>query len=69
MKDGYPYEAIAWFGEHDEIVEYTGDTIIRCGDCRHSRIEGNTTKYRWCKCLNVAINDNDYCSFAERREP
>ena len=43
--------------------------LVRCKDCKHSRIEGNTTKYRWCKGLNVAINDNDYCSYAERREP
>ena len=50
--------------EADAVVN-----VVRCRDCKHSRIEGNTTKYRWCKGLNVAINDNDYCSYAERREP
>lgn len=56
----YPYEAIVFLGDKDEIVEYTGDEIVRCKDCRYF-------KSSVCPLANIEEpQQNDYCSYGER---
>ena len=57
----YPYEAIVFLGDKDEIVEYTGDEVVRCKDCKYYEPDG--------VCANInflSVKPNDYCSYAER---
>ena len=41
--------------------------VVRCKDCKYYR-----KMYKLCSCrsdkFNVYLNDNDFCSFGERRE-
>lgn len=41
--------------------------VVRCKDCRHSRIEGDTTLFMWCGYWNKPTDGNRYCSDGERR--
>ena len=45
-----------------EVVE-----VVKCKDCKYYR-----KMYKLCSCrsdkFNVYLNDNDFCSFGERRE-
>lgn len=45
--------------------------VVRCKDCRHSRVYGKTTQ--WLACENVvegqATDPDGYCYLGERREP
>ena len=43
--------------------------IVRCKDCRHKYEEGDCTHYYWCRINDRPIDDTDFCSWAERREP
>lgn len=42
--------------------------IVRCKDCRHSRIEGDTTMFMWCGYWNKPTDGTRYCSDGERSE-
>ena len=46
-----------WDDNHGEL--------IRCKDCKHY---SPGAKAGWCYRNEIAVEDNDYCSFAERRE-
>ena len=43
--------------------------VVRCKECRHSRIEGDDTLFMWCGYWNKPTDGNRYCSDGERREP
>lgn len=43
-------------------------SIVRCKDCRHRYEEGDCTHYYWCRVNDCPVDDNDFCSWAERRE-
>lgn len=46
-----------------------GDRLIRCKDCvdcKETLLDGRTWKY--CETIGCAVNDNDYCCWAERKE-
>lgn len=58
VKDGYYIRPSA------EAVE-----VVRCKECRHSRIEGDTTMFMWCGYWNKPTDGIRYCSDGERREP
>ena len=61
----YPYEAIVFLGDKDEIVKYTGDEVVRCKDCKYFGEIG---------CAIEIVDDtdkpteNDYCSFGEKKD-
>lgn len=40
--------------------------IVRCKDCRHSQIEGDTTIFLWCGYWNKPTDGIRYCSDGER---
>ena len=63
----YPYEAIVVLGDKDEIVEYTGDEVVRCKDCEywddHERCDF------WSSLMSPQYPEkNDYCSYGERAD-
>ena len=45
------------------------EEVVRCGECLHSRIEGDTTMFMWCGYWNKPTDEMRYCSDGERREP
>lgn len=51
----------------EELKEYSG--LVRCKDCKHYIVEGITTQYGWCHEYKHSVNEDDYCSYGERREP
>ena len=43
-------------------------SVIRCKDCKHARVGRNEVdSWRWCK-VHRCDFENDYCSWAERKE-
>lgn len=42
---------------------------VRCKDCKHYSIEGETTQFGWCGYWNEPTEEMRYCSDGERREP
>ena len=55
-------------GKVNVVVEWQGE-LVRCKDCRHRYEEGDCTHYYWCRLNDRPIDDTDFCSWAERREP
>lgn len=55
----------------DEIVKRIKEEyeIVQCKDCKHRYEEGDCTHYYWCRLNDRPIDDTDFCSWAERREP
>ncbi len=39
MKDGYPFETIVLVDEHDDVIDSTGEEIIRCKDCKYFELD------------------------------
>ena len=60
-----------WENGVNAQYEATKDAVevVRCKDCRHSRIEGDATLFMWCGYWNKPTDGNRYCSDGERREP
>lgn len=68
----YPYEAIVFLGDKDEIVEYTGDEVVRCKDCKYLNAGGNDVKY-WRICTRQQkkyfdVYEDSFCSYGERKD-
>ena len=57
--------------EYRSIDGSPTEYIVRCKDCKSSRVYGKTTK--WLACEDVmegqATDPNGYCYLGERREP
>lgn len=55
----------------NDVVESKDDVIevVRCKDCKHYIVEGITTQYGWCHEYKHSVNEDDYCSYGERRKP
>lgn len=49
------------------VAEWQGE-IVRCKDCKHYIVEGITTQYGWCHEYKHSVDEDDYCSYGERRE-
>lgn len=67
----YPYEAIVFLGDKDEIVEYTGEEIVRCKDCIHCADDWNGNQPMFtCELgrCGESVQPNDYCSYGERAD-
>lgn len=48
--------------------EYHGE-LIRCGECRYNNtISGYKGESKWCSILERMVKEEDYCSWAERKE-
>jgi hypothetical protein len=43
--------------------------VVRCKDCKHYSVEGETTRFGWCGYWNKPTDEMRYCSDGERREP
>ena len=44
------------------------EVVVRCKDCKHYIVEGITTRYGWCHEYKHSVDEDDYCSYGERRE-
>ena len=44
------------------------ERIVRCKDCRHYIVEGVTTQYGWCHEYKHSVDEDDYCSYGERKK-
>lgn len=44
------------------------ELVVRCKDCKHYIVEGITTQYGWCHEYKHSVNEDDFCSYGERRE-
>lgn len=42
--------------------------VVRCKDCKHYIVEGITTQYGWCHEYKHSVDEDDYCSYGERRK-
>ena len=43
--------------------------VVRCKDCRYSeQAQWNRKGYRICPASHMEIEDDDFCSYAERKE-
>lgn len=42
--------------------------VVRCKECKHYSIEGETTQFGWCGYWNKPTDEMRYCSDGERRE-
>ena len=63
----YPYEAIVVLGDKDEIVEYTGDEVVRCKNCKHKEREQPGMVY--CPMMVGSwVADDHFCKWGERGE-
>lgn len=44
--------------------------FIRCKDCKYAaKAQWNKKGYRICQASHMEITDDDFCSYAERKEP
>lgn len=50
-----------------EIPTIDAVQVVRCKDCRHSRIEGDATLFMWCGYWNKPTDGNRYCSDGEEK--
>lgn len=52
------------FGEKKrDMVE-----VVRCKECKHYSVEGETTRFGWCGYWNKPTDEMRYCSDGERSE-
>lgn len=48
-------------------AEWQGE-LVRCKDCKHYIVEGITTQYGWCHEYKHSVDEDDYCSYGERKK-
>ena len=56
-------------GVIDDAPTIDAVKVVRCKDCRHYSVEGETTRFGWCGYWNKPTDEMRYCSDGERREP
>ena len=54
--------------EIDDAPTIDAVEVVRCRDCKHYIVEGITTQYGWCHEYKHSVNEDDFCSYGERRE-
>lgn len=42
--------------------------VVRCKECKHYSIEGETTQFGWCNALEMPTDEQRFCSDGERSE-
>ena len=43
--------------------------VVRCKNCRHYLIDEFTATTGWCYEIKNSVNEDDFCSYGERRKP
>lgn len=64
-KDGYNIRLVPC---EDEKSTSDGVEVVRCKDCIHRYVTGDTTKYYVCDFMDAQYNDDGYCHHGEREE-
>lgn len=60
----------SWYEEvYKMAIEALQTNVVRCKDCKHRDEKCGMGEHRWCKILKMSTVPNDFCSYAERREP
>lgn len=54
--------------EIDDAPTIDAVEVVRCGECKHYIVEGITTQYGWCHEYKHSVNEDDYCSYGERKK-
>jgi hypothetical protein len=57
----------------DNIKGVDAVEVVRCKDCRHYKFRKpypsyNATVKTCCRCANTRVNDDDFCSYGERKD-
>ena len=68
-----PPEYVADEGGIDKMPTVDAVEVVRCKDCKHYKFRKpypsyNATVKTCCRCANTRVNDDDFCSYGERRE-
>ena len=62
-------EVIAYYGDAGDGEElFEKSKLVRCKDCRHKYVTGNTTQYYVCDFMDAQFDENGYCHHGERIE-
>lgn len=51
-----------------EALQTDAVEVVRCKDCNHYIVEGITTQCGWCHEYKHSVNEDDYCSYGERKK-
>ena len=54
--------------EIDDAPTIDAVQVVRCKDCKHYIVEGITTQYGWCHEYKHSVDEDDYCSYGERKK-
>lgn len=54
---------------HDTMNGTVTGELIRCNDCRHAHMSAFNPEYKRCDYTGNIKSPQDYCSWAERRNP
>lgn len=73
VKDLIRQDGKDWFDERDlELIDMAIEAlktdVVYCKDCKHYIVEGITTQYGWCHEYKHSVNEDDYCSYGERKK-
>lgn len=63
--DDLPSGRVEW----DDIFDAPSIDIVRCGECKSYDTEAYQNGYGYCSNHMSVLEDNDFCSRGERREP
>lgn len=53
--------------EIDDAPTIDAVEVVRCKDCKHYIVEGIATQYGWCHEYKHSVDEDDYCSYGERK--
>jgi len=56
-------------GDEVRVVAECQGELVRCKDCRHYLIDEFTATTGWCYEIKNSVNEDDFCSYGERRKP
>lgn len=53
-------------GKVNVCMEWQGE-LVRCKDCRYKELDGETTHFYWCRINERPVDDDDFCTWGERK--
>lgn len=55
--------------DKEKLIEalQLAESLVRCKDCKHYSVEGETTRFGWCGYWNKPTDEMRYCSDGERK--
>lgn len=65
-KDGAESERPRAFGAGYKAGYDNASKLVRCKDCMHKYVTGDTTQYYVCDFMDAQFDENGYCHHGER---